>query len=83
MNSGKFLITYTIKESNKNALEKMEILLAECNFQAEKDQSTYLGGDNATRSELQHRICDIRSYLNPLEEHITLYYVDDNVISRG
>ena len=80
---GKFLITYTIKESNKNALEKMKILLAEYNFQAEKDQSTYLGGDNATCSELQHRICDIRPYLNPPDEHITLYYVDDNLISGG
>ena len=83
MNSGKFLITYTIKEDNEDALEKIEKLLAEYNFKSEKDQSTYLGGDNANRTELQHRICAIRQHLNSKEEHITLYYVEDSLINRG
>lgn len=82
MNSGKFLITYTIKEDNENALKRIENLLAQYDFKSEKDQSTYLGGDNANYTELQHRICAIRQYLNSQEEHITLYYADDNIISR-
>lgn len=82
MNSGKYLITYTIKDRNNNALEKIEILLAEYGFKPEKDQSTYLGGNKATLSELQERICAIRQYIKQ-GEHITLYYVEDSVIKRS
>lgn len=82
MNSGKFLITYTLRESNTLAHEKIKILLAEYGFKSEKDQSTYLGGNNVSLTELLNRMVAIRQYLKQ-EEQITLYYVEESLIKSS
>lgn len=82
MNSGKFIITYTITEKNKKAKDKLEQLFSQLDFKQQLDQSTYLGGNNISYQELEHKLTEIRVHLLPCEEHITVYCVEGETIRQ-
>lgn len=78
----KFLITYTLCSNNKEAREKMDILLKQCGFTEQQDQSTYLGGNGISQDKLNNELLVIKTYLKPQEEHITVYFADGDMIKQ-
>lgn len=82
MNSGKFIVTYTITDKNKKAKDKLEQLLSQLDFKQQLDQSTYLGGNNISYHELENKLTGIRVHLLPNEERITVYCVEGETIRQ-